>query len=518
MSVSPLALPGFLDRVPADKVAIILPEQNISVTYGALRQQVQAVAEQLAAAGVGRGDRVATSLTNGLPVIVSFLAAGVAGTAAPLNPAYKEDEFKFYLEDTAAKVLLLPPDGADEARRAAVALGVPILTIDMDAAGTVSLSDRRTTASAGRPLERKPVAPPSVDDVALVLHTSGSTGRPKRVPLKHANLSISAQNVARHYALSPDDVSLCVMPLFHVHGLVASTLATLASGGTVVVPAKFSPLSFWRTARDHNVTWYSAVPTLHQLLLARAGDPSDPSRRPAGTEKLRFIRSCSASLPPAVMHALEAAFGAPVLEAYGMTEAAHQMASNPLPPAERKPGSVGHGTDVTISIMDKAGNHLAVGEAGEVVIKGLNVITGYENNPEANASSFVDGWFRTGDQGVLDVNGYLTLVARIKELINRGGEKISPREIDEVLLTHPAIAEAVCFGVPHGTWGEEVEAAVVLREGAVASAADLLAFCKERLADFKRPKQIHITQAIPRTATGKIQRGAVAKAYAANAS
>ena len=504
MSVSPVVLTEFLNRAPADKTAVILPEQNLRITYGNLRSQVAAVAEQLAAAGVGRGDRVATSLTNGLPVIVSFLAAGVAGTAAPLNPAYKEDEFRFYLEDTAAKVLILPPEGADEARRAAVERGVPILTIDMDTAGTVSL---------GGVSGRKPVTPPTIDEVALVLHTSGSTGRPKRVPLKHANLSISAQNVARSYALTSDDVSLCVMPLFHVHGLVASTLATFASGGTVVVPGKFSPLSFWRTARDHGVTWYSAVPTLHQLLLARAGDPTDPSRRPAGTEKLRFIRSCSASLPPAVMHALEAAFGAPVLEAYGMTEAAHQMASNPLPPSERKPGSVGRGTDVKISIMDKAGKHLPIGEAGEVVIQGPNVITGYENNPEANASSFVDGWFRTGDQGVLDDNGYLTLVARIKELINRGGEKISPREIDEVLLAHPAIAEAVCFGVPHGTWGEEVEAAVVLREGETIGAPDLLAFCKERLADFKRPKQIHITQAIPRTATGKIQRGAVAKAY-----
>jgi len=513
MSVSPLVLTDFLNRAPADKTAVVLPEQNIQITYGNLRNQVTAVAEQLAAAGVGRGDRVATSLTNGLPVIVSFLAAGVAGTAAPLNPAYKEDEFRFYLEDTAAKVLILPPEGADEARRAAVARGVPILTIDMDAAGTVSLLPGSAKASAERPLGRTPVTPPTIDDVALVLHTSGSTGRPKRVPLKHANLSISAQNVARSYTLTKDDVSLCVMPLFHVHGLVASTLATFASGGTVVVPGKFSPLSFWRTARDHGVTWYSAVPTLHQLLLARAGDPTDPSRRPAGTEKLRFIRSCSASLPPAVMHALEAAFGAPVLEAYGMTEAAHQMASNPLPPSERKPGSVGRGTDVKISIMDKAGRHLPIGEAGEVVIQGPNVITGYENNPEANASSFVDGWFRTGDQGVLDDNGYLTLVARIKELINRGGEKISPREIDEVLLTHPSIAEAVCFGVPHGTWGEEVEAAVVLREGETIGAPDLLAFCKERLADFKRPKQIHITQAIPRTATGKIQRGAVAKAY-----
>jgi acyl-CoA synthetase (AMP-forming)/AMP-acid ligase II len=332
------------------------------------------------------------------------------------------------------------------------------------------------------------------------------------VPLAHANLSISAQNVARSYALGPDDVSMCVMPLFHVHGLVASTLATLASGGTVVVPSKFSPLSFWRIAKEHGVTWYSAVPTLHQLLLARADAKAG---RPAGSERLRFIRSCSASLPPQVMHDLESAFGAPVLEAYGMTEAAHQMASNPLPPSARKPGSVGRGTDVGISIMDAAGEHLPSGARGEVVISGPNVITGYENNPEANATSFVDGWFRTGDQGILDAEGYLTLVGRIKELINRGGEKISPREVDEVLLAHPAVVEAVCFGVAHPTWGEEVAAAVVLREP--ATEAELLAFCKERLADFKRPKQIHITETIPRTATGKIQRRIVAQAYAPDA-
>jgi len=498
----PCTLARLLENAPADKIAVVLPEQDIRVSYGALRAQVQAVAEQLAAAGVGPGERVASALPNGLPAIVSFLAASIAGTAAPLNPAYKEDEFRFYLEDTAAKVLLLPPEGADEARRAA-GDRVPVLGIDVDPSGTVSL-----TGVSGR----TPVAPPAVDDVALVLHTSGSTGRPKRVPLKHANLSISAQNVARSYALTAGDVSMCVMPLFHVHGLVASTLATLATGGTVVVPAKFSPLSFWRVARDHGVTWYSAVPTLHQLLLARAGDPLDGARgKPAGTERLRFIRSCSAALPPQVMHALEAAFGAPVLEAYGMTEAAHQMASNPLPPAAHKPGSVGRGTDVRVSIMDKEGRHLPQGDQGEVVIQGPNVIRGYENNPDANASSFVDGWFRTGDQGYLDADGYLHLVARIKELINRGGEKISPREIDEVLLTHPAVAEAVCFGVPHRTWGEEVEAAVVLRDP--ASAADLLSYCRERLADYKRPKQIHITDAIPRTATGKIQRGVVAKAY-----
>jgi acyl-CoA synthetase (AMP-forming)/AMP-acid ligase II len=211
------------------------------------------------------------------------------------------------------------------------------------------------------------------------------------------------------------------------------------------------------------------------------------------------------------MHDLEAAFGAPVLEAYGMTEAAHQMASNPLPPDPRKPGSVGPGTGVGISIMDDKGRHLPPNERGEICIKGPNVIRGYENNPEANATSFFGDWFRTGDQGFLDENGYLTLVGRLKELINRGGEKISPREIDEVLLTHPKVAEAVCFGVPHPTWGEEVAACVVLREPVTES--ELMAYCRERLADFKRPKQIHITDTIPRTATGKIQRRIVAQAF-----
>ena len=394
---APTTLLGLLESIPSDQTAVILPEQNLRVTYGQLRNQVVAVAEALAAAGVGRGDRVGMALPNGLPTIVSFLAASHVGTAAPLNPGYKEDEFRFYLEDTNARVLLLPREGADEARRAA-GDRVPILTVEMDDSGSISL-----TGVSGR----KPVAPSAVDDIALILHTSGSTGRPKRVPLGHANLSISARNVAESYALTPEDVSLCVMPLFHVHGLVASTLATLATGGTIVVPTKFNPLSFWRVARDHGVTWYSAVPTLHQLLLARA-DPA--AGKPAGAEKLRFIRSCSASLAPQMMHDLEAAFGAPVLEAYGMTEAAHQMASNPLPPGDRKPGSVGPGTNVGISIMDSEGRHLPSGERGEVCITGPNVIKGYENNPEANATAFFGEWFRTGDQGFLDGDGYLTLV------------------------------------------------------------------------------------------------------------
>jgi acyl-CoA synthetase (AMP-forming)/AMP-acid ligase II len=296
------------------------------------------------------------------------------------------------------------------------------------------------------------------------------------------------------------------MPLFHVHGLVASTLATFFTGGTVVVPPKFNPLSFWSTVREHRATWYSAVPTIHQVLLARA----KAGKRPEGAEHLRFVRSCSAALAPQTMADLEDRFGVPVLEAYGMTEAAHQMASNPLPPRTRKPGSVGCGTAVEIGILNNSGDLLPPHTTGEVSIKGPNVFGGYEGNAEANLSSFTNGWFRTGDQGYLDTDGYLMLVGRLKELINRGGEKISPREIDEALLTHAAVAEAVCFGRPDRTYGEEVVAAVVLRD--TTNEKDLIAHCRTSLSDFKCPKKIYIVDAIPRTATGKIQRRNVAAA------
>ena len=497
----PTTLLELIGLPPADSTAIVLPEAGIRVSYQQLRDQVSEMADALASLGISRGDRVATYLPNGLPAIVSFLAASVAGTAAPLNPGYREDEVAFYLEDTSAKVLLCPAD-ATAALKAAETRGVPVYALEMDSTGYVRI--------AGAP-SGKTASAPTAEDVALILHTSGSTGRPKRVPILHGNMAASTHNIKEHYSLTPQDVSLCVMPLFHVHGLVASTLSTLLSGGTVVVPNKFSPLSFWRTVRDTGATWYSAVPTIHNLLLARAGD-----NRPAGAEGLRFIRSCSASLPPEMMERMERVFGVPVLEAYGMTEASHQMASNPQPPSARKAGSVGPGTGVKIGIMDEAGNLLPQGERGEVVIQGPNVVPGYENNPEANEKSFVNGWFRTGDQGFLDEDGYLTLTGRLKEMINRGGEKIGPREIDEVLLSHPDVAEAVAFGVPHPGWGEEVAAAIVLKEGtdAAAGEASVMAFCKERLADFKCPKKIYVTSAIPRTATGKIQRGAVAKALA----
>ncbi|HEX4603945.1 MAG TPA: acyl--CoA ligase [Candidatus Angelobacter sp.] len=489
-------LPSLLNAAPGNATAVIIPETGTAITYESLRCQVHGMAGDLAGLGVRRGDRVANVLPNGLPTIVAFLAGSIAGTAAPLNPAYRFDEFCFYLEDTSAKVLLVPPEGAEEARRAAEHLKVPVYVVQMDEKGHVNIAGAPNSAAFD---------PPSGDDVALVLHTSGSTGRPKRVPLKHKNLAVSCANVAQTYALTAQDVSLCVMPLFHIHGLVASTLSTFMTGGTVVVPAKFNPMSFWRTVREQSVTWYSCVPTIHQLSVARLNE------KPEGLDKLRFVRSCSSALSPVLMEKLEKVIQVPVLEAYGMTEASHQMCSNPLPPRSRKPASVGPGTGVRVGIMDEDGNLLASGELGEVVIQGPNVIEGYENNPEANEKSFTNGWFRTGDQGTIDAEGYLHLTARIKELINRGGEKIAPLEIDEVMLTHPCVAEAVAFGMPHPTWGEEVAIAVVLKEP--QTEAVLIEHCKQHLADFKVPKKIHIVEKIPRTATGKIQRRALASAF-----
>jgi acyl-CoA synthetase (AMP-forming)/AMP-acid ligase II len=477
--------------------AIIVPELGIRVTYDSLRQQVLAMANALASAGIRRGDAVAIALPNGLPAIVSFLAASIAGTAAPLNPAYPYEEFHFFLGDTNARILLCPAVGAEFVRSAAADRKIPVLSVEMSEQGNVHLLDAATGVSATEP---------TADDIALILHTSGSTGRPKRVPLRHYNLAVSSANIANTYALSEADVSLCIMPLFHIHGLIGSTMATLLSGGVVVVPLKFNALSFWRTVKEHRVTWYSGVPTMHQLVLART------HHKAVEAASLRFIRSCSAPLSPELIHKMEDVFGVPFVEAYGMTEAAHQMTSNPLPPRHRKPGSVGVGAGLRIAIMDKEGNHLGTNQRGEVAIQGANVFRGYANNPEANARAFVNGWFRTGDEGLLDEDCYLHLTGRIKDIIIRGGENIAPHEVDEILLRHPAVAAAVTFGCVHPTLGEEVAAAVVLHERHGATEAALIKHCREFLAEYKCPKKIYLVDSIPTTATGKIRRRAVAAA------
>ncbi len=469
-----------------------------ALSHAGLRALCARTVARLNAVGIGRNDRVAIVLPNGPEMAAAFVAIGAGATTAPLNPAYRAEEFEFYLSDLDARALVAEQGYAGPALAVARKLGVPVLELVADrAAGAGSF-----TLEGGTPGAAKAPGPATAEDIALVLHTSGTTSRPKIVPLSQANIAASARHIRATLALSPADVCLNVMPLFHIHGLMAAVSSSLAAGASVVCTPGFNALKMFTWLDEVKPSWYTAVPTIHQAILARA----ERNREVLERVRLRFIRSSSSSLPPQVMAALESTFGCPVIEAYGMTEAAHQMASNPLPPAARKPGSVGRAAGPEIGIMDEAGTLLATGEVGEVVIRGPNVTRGYENNPEANAKAFSHGWFRTGDQGVLDGEGYLRLTGRLKELINRGGEKISPLEVDEVLMDHPAVQQVVTFAMPHDKLGEEVGAAVVLREGRSCSEAELRDFARARLADFKVPRKVVFLTEIPKGATGKLQR------------
>jgi acyl-CoA synthetase (AMP-forming)/AMP-acid ligase II len=352
-----MAVIDLIADVAATDTALIAPESDFRLTYGALLRQARILAGALADAGVRRGDRIAVAMPNGPSLVVALLAASSLGTAVPLSVGDDQRAIDAAIDESRARAVVLPGDSPESGP-------------------TVKELGAVTDSFPG-------------DDVAVVFQTRGTRGRPKRVPLSHANLSISATHVAARLGLGANDVSLCVMPICHVHGLVTATLATLATGGTVVIPAAFQPLAFWRVARDYGVTWYTAAPTLHQWLLARTADPG--TRRPAGAARLRFIRSSGSFLPPAISQTLESAFGVPVVDAYEVTEAAGDAAA------------------ARVAILDKDGCPLETGQRGEIALAGPTVARSYEDDPAATREFFVDGWFRTGDFGYLD-RGQLTLI------------------------------------------------------------------------------------------------------------
>jgi acyl-CoA synthetase (AMP-forming)/AMP-acid ligase II/thioesterase domain-containing protein len=466
------------------------------LTYAELVDQAGRTAAALRDAGAARDDVVALVVDNGPEAASAFLALAGASVCAPLNPAYREAELDFYLGDLGARLVVVGRGTASPVREVAASHGIDVLELEPDlSAGAGAFVLAGTHAPAGRP-----EAGPAPDDVALMLHTSGTTSRPKLVPLTHRNLCASAANVASVLELRASDRCLNVMPLFHIHGLVAALLASLRSGGSVACTPGFHAVNVFGWARELHPTWLTAVPTMLQAILARVGDEQ------AALAGLRFVRSSSSALPVPVLEGLERALGVPVLEAYGMTEAAHQMASNRLPPAERLPGSVGAAAGPEIAILDEHGAELPAGSIGEVAIRGVNVFAGYTANPEANAAAFTNGWFRTGDGGRLDERGGLRLSGRLKEIINRAGEKIAPAEIEDILLRHPAVAQAVTFAIPDSRLGEEVGAAVVLVERDGAGERELQDFVAQTVAPFKVPRTILLVDEIPKGATGKLQR------------
>ncbi|MFM2150131.1 MAG: hypothetical protein RLZZ187_2437 [Pseudomonadota bacterium] len=488
-------LPALLELGEAARPALRATEGRAALSYAALRALAADTVTALNAKGIGRGDRVAIVVPNGPEMAAAFIAIGCGATTAPLNPAYREDEFSFYIDDLKAKALVVMRGVETPARVAAQKLGVPILElVPGEAAGAFTLDGGAPGAAAQPGMAQ-------ADDVALVLHTSGTTARPKIVPLTQANVTASAAHIGAALSLAPADVCLNVMPLFHIHGLIAAVLASLRAGGTVVCTPGFDALRFFRWMEEERPSWFTAVPTMHQAILSRAERNAEIIKR----VPLRFIRSSSASLPGPVMEQLEKTFGCPLVESYGMTEAAHQMCSNPLE-GPRKPGKVGRAAGPEVAIMADDGTILPQGEIGEVVIRGPNVTQGYEANPDANAKAFTQGWFRTGDQGMFDADGFLLLTGRLKELINRGGEKVSPLEVDGVLSAHPAVAQALTFAIPHAKLGEEVGAAVVLREGAALTERELRDFAAKQLADFKVPRKVVFLPEIPKGATGKLMR------------
>jgi acyl-CoA synthetase (AMP-forming)/AMP-acid ligase II/acyl carrier protein len=484
-----------------DAVAFLAPGRT-GLTYHRLLERMEYVVGVLNSAGIGRKDRVSLVLPNGPDMAVAFLATAAGATSVPLSPDHRSEEVSLYLENLDVRGMIVESGKGSNARAAAHARGIPIIELLPErgvgaAAGVFSLDAKKV---ASDPSPRCGFA--EADDIALILHTSGTTSRPKIVPLSHANIGSAAHNVATTLRLTERDRSLNVMPLFHAHGLIASVFASLSTGGSVVCTPGFSPSEFFEWMEEFSPTWFSAVPTIHHSVLKQA----ERNRQIIDRCPVRFVRSATSALPPEVMLELESVFQAPVIESYGMTEAATQITSNLLPPGQRRPGSAGTAAGMEVAIRSTDGGRSPPGETGEVVIRGPSLMRAYESDPEANRKAFVGGWLRTGDEGYLDSDGYLFITGRLKEMINRGGEKLAPREVEEALLRHPKIAQAVAFAAPHPSLGEDVAAAVVPQGGAVLSVESIREFLFGKLADFKIPSRIFIVDQIPEGPTGKVQR------------
>ena len=487
-----------------EALALVAPGRA-PLTYSHLYAHVVNVNQTLRVLGLHRHDRVALVLPNGPEAAAAFLTVAASVTCAPLNPLYSAAEFDFYLAALRARAILLLAGLDSPVRAVARGRGVHIIELHPQPespAGLFALSSDKPPLAMQHGFAQP-------DDVALVLHTSGTTSQPKVVPLTHRNICTSASDTCRSFKVGPSDRCLNVLPLFHIFGLVGTLLTSLMSGAGVVCAPGLDVTQFFAWMAEFRPTWYAATPMMLEAILAHAA----PHHATLTGCPLRFIRCGSAPLPLRMLVELERVFNTPVTVVYGMTETASQISCNPLPPRQRKPGSVGLPAGPEVAIMDDAGTLLPAGAVGEIVVRGASVTKGYDNDPEANRLAFRQGWFRTGDAGFLDVDGYLFVVGRFHEIIRRGGTNIAPWEIDEVLLAHPAVAQAVTFPVPDAQLGEDVAAAVVLHPNAAATAGEIRQLAAARLTEAQVPTQVLLVEAIPLGANGKLQRAGLAEQF-----
>jgi oxalate---CoA ligase len=499
-------------RQRPERTAIGTSDLRTVLSYRQLDSLVRSAMAQLCRLGLSRGATIAFVSDNCVEFVVGLLAGVSSGVrVAPLNPALTLSELGIRLSELSAHAVLAPKHLASKLEFAdAIAENTArwIISIeDSDGAHAVRIANKNGQSPTSG-VAANASAPIAGEDVALLMFTAGTTSAPKVVPLTHHNLVTSVQNISSGYDLSPQDATLVVMPLYHGHGLVAGLLATLASGGSAYLPSTgvFSAHLFWPDIVRLGVTWYTAVPAIHRILLNRASQ-----EYPSSPVALRFIRSCSAPLDDELAAATSAAFRAPMISAYGMTETSHQLSSNPLPArGTDKMSSVGLPTGVEVRIVAEDGKDAAAGGIGEIWVRGATLTTGYLNNPQANSASFVDGWFRSGDLGSRDAEGYLYVRGRLKEIINRGGEKISPGDIDVALLSNPKVLEAASFGASDAVYGEIVQAAVILRPGMEATEGELRDYCRTKLSAFEVPERIYMVADFPRTAKGSTDRRALA--------
>ena len=503
------------------RIAIGTSDLRTTITYRQLDALVRSAMAQLSRMGLKRGNTVALLSDNSVEFVLGLLAIMFSGArVAPLNPALTSNELGTRLLQLSANALLVTGHLANQPGFAnSLPQSLAYWITDLEGSG--SSCEVRIVDKQGRTPAPGATTEPEIliesDDIALLMFTGGTTGPPKLVPLTHRNIAASIENISSGSALSPNDATLLVMPLFHGHGLIAGLLSTLASGGSAYVPSTgaFSAHLFWPDVLRLGVTWYTAVPTIHRILLNRASHEY-PKSSPV---PLRFIRSCSAPLDEELAAATTATFRAPMISAYGMTETCHQLSSNPLPVnGPNKTSSVGLAAGVEIRFVDENGRDVPSGGVGEIWVRGATVTPVYLYNAQANSASFVDGWYRSGDLGSKDEDGYIFLGGRLKEMINRGGEKISPQDIDVVLLSHPKVLEAASFGEADKIYGENVQAAVILRPGMQATESELQDYCRTRLSAFEVPQRIHIVANFPRTAKGSTDRNALALQFAASES